>query len=194
MRRFAIINEDAHVSVDASVQPPLPQPPQGRPQQTTGNVTAAVPAAALRERAAATAATSSAPAGAASAPAVEAAVPAAQRELMWLQRRYGSDFQPTQDSGDSDSGSTPHSRPLQQRPSTSSPDAQRQSWTLRLLPTDPAWARGHLRLAFSLAGNYPAAGSLDVTSQRSCPADHGGAAPDADSRASAATCGARASR
>lgn len=166
VRRVAIINDDAQVSVDASVQPQQPQPQEQRTECSAGTPSQDT-AAALQP---------------------------AQRELTWLQRRYGLDFRPLQQpisGGDSVSGSAEQPQPL---PSSSLPEKQQQhSFALRLMPTDPTWARGPLQLSFTLASGYPAAGSLAVTSVQSCPADPSGQTTHAGEQ-TAASSGPRPNR
>lgn len=149
VRRVAIINEDAQVSVDASVRSQQPQP---QSQRTECNASTRSPP---RD--------------------IAAALQPAQRELTWLQRRYGSAFRQLQQPtgrGDSVSGTGEQPQPL---PSSSLPEQQQQhSFALRLMPTDPTWARGLLKLSFTLASGYPAASSLVVTSVQSCQADPSG--------------------
>ena len=177
VRRTAIVNEDAEVSIDASVQSQparLAQQAQQnqRAAQRTADCSSDAAAGAPTQTAAAEAAPGASSGQPAALRAAVAVVPAAKRELAWLQRRYGTDLQPAQQGGcgaGSSGGSTIQPGRLRQLPGAPPLDAKSHSFTLQLLPTDPGWGRGPLLLAFVLGPGYPAAGSLQVTAAGSCP-------------------------
>lgn len=177
VRRTAIVNEDADVSVDASVQSQSAKLAQQAQQiekaaQRTADCSSDAAASTPMYTAAGDATAGMFTRQQAALKAAVAAVPAAQRELAWMQRRYGADLQSTQQGGCAGSSDSSTTQPGQVRQLSGAPplDAQSHSFTLQLLPTDPGWARGPLLLAFVLGPGYPAAGSLQVTAAGSCPA------------------------
>ena len=99
---------------------------------------------------------------------------AAQAELTWLQRRFGDGLQ-LQSPADFDSAAAPSvaagqhdaSRQAHQQ-SVQDAQAGAVQLTVRLLPTDPGWDCGPLRLCIRLADTYPAAHSVEVLSVKPC--------------------------
>ena len=124
-----------------------------------------------------------------SRPATRIPQGAAQAELVWLQRRFGDGLQlhsiaglasasaPSVAPGQCDASRQAHQQSVQDT------QAGAVRLTVSLLPTDPNWDCGPLRLCIRLAGTYPTAHSVEVLSVEACQQSDGSIAGDGGAQA-----------
>lgn len=91
-------------------------------------------------------------------PASIGAAPLAEKELSWLQRRYGA-----------------VSRSIANPATAAKQEAAGEHQSsyeikLQMTPSDPAWDRGAVLVTLAVAAHYPAAHTMQVVSASSCPA------------------------